>query len=190
MNLLSVLGKVGTSILADVIPGGNAILTAVNAFLPDDKQLGDKATGSDIQQAVAQLPASVQAEVLTKEFDVEIVAAQEHTKVIQALGDVDKTGQSTRPAIAMMMAKIVAFSVIVLISFLAVAMFNGDAAIVSAIGNNWVLVVAILGTPTALLRSYFGMRTKEKQQKYQAVSNTPPESGIGQIVSLFAKRGS
>lgn len=188
MNLLSILGKVGTSILADVIPGGNAILTAVNAFLPDDKKLGDAATGSDIQQAVASLPAEVQAQVLTKEFDVEITAIKEHTNVIQALGDVDKTGNSTRPAIAMMMAKIVAFAVIVLISILAVAVYNSDNETVVALGDNWPLIVAILGTPTALLRSYFGMRTKEKQQKYQAVSNTPPQSVLSGMLNLIGNR--
>ncbi|MFT5788017.1 MAG: hypothetical protein ACI8SJ_000112 [Shewanella sp.] len=188
MNLLSILGKVGTSILADVIPGGNTILTAINAFLPNDKKLSDNATGGDIQQAVAQLPPGVQAEVLTKEFDVEITAIKEHTNVIQALGDVDKSGNSTRPAIAMMMAKIVAFSVIVLISFLAVAMFNKDADTIKAIGDNWPLVIAILGTPTALLRAYFGMRTKEKQQKYHAVSNTPPESLLSGVLNLIGTR--
>ncbi|PKG57737.1 hypothetical protein [Shewanella sp. GutDb-MelDb] len=187
MNLLSILGKVGTSILADVIPGGNTILKVVNGFLPDDKQLGDKATGAEIQDSVAALPAEVQAQVLTKQFDVEITAIKEHTNVIQALGDVDKTGHSTRPAIAIMMAKIVAFSVIVLISFLAVAMYHGDAETIVAIGDNWPLVVAILGTPTALLRAYFGMRTKEKQQKYQAVSNTPPESLFSGVLSLIGK---
>ncbi len=187
MNLLSILGKVGTSILADVIPGGNTILSAVNAFLPDDKQLGDKATGAEIQDRVATLPAEVQAQVLTKEFDVEITAIEEHTKVITALGDVDKTGHSTRPAIAMMMAKIVAFSVIVLVSFLAVAMYHSDNQTIVAIGDNWPLVIAILGTPTALLRSYFGMRTKEKQQKYQAVSNVAPTSILSNVISRIGK---
>jgi len=188
MNLLSILGKVGTSILADVIPGGNTILKVVNEFLPDDSKLGDKATGTDIQDAVSSLPAEVQAQVLTKKFDVEIAAIEGHTNVVKALGDVDKTGHSTRPAIAMMMARIVAFSVVVIISFLAVAMFNKDADIITAIGDNWPLFIAILGTPTALLRSYFGMRTKEKQQKYQAVSNTAPESLFSGLINLVGKR--
>ncbi|NRB24038.1 hypothetical protein [Shewanella sp.] len=188
MNLLSILGRVGTSILADVIPGGNAILKVINEFLPDDSKLGDKATGAEIQDAVSSLPAEVQAQVLTKKFDVEITAIKEYTNVIQALGDVDKTGNSTRPAIAMMMARIVAFSVVVLISFLAVAMFNKDTEIITAIGESWPLIIAILGTPTALLRAYFGMRTKEKQQKYQAVSNAAPESIFSGLINLVGKR--
>ena len=188
MNLLSILGRVGTSILADVIPGGNAILKVVNEFLPDDSKLGDKATGAEIQSAVSSLPAEQQAQVLTKEFDVEITAIKEHTNVIKALGDVDKTGNSTRPAIAMMMARIVAFAVVVLISFLAVAMFNKDVDTIKAIGDNWPLVIAILGTPTALLRAYFGMRTREKQQKYQAVSNVAPISTFSGMLNRLGVR--
>ncbi len=187
MNLLSILGKVGGDIIKNVVPGGAAIIDVVNGFLPDDKKLGSGATGAQMQDAVSSLPAEVQAQVMTKEFDVEITAIKEHTKVITALGEVDKTGHSTRPAIAMIMARIVAFSVIVIVSFLAVAMFNGDEKTIKAIGENWPLIVAILGTPTALLRAYFGMRTKEKQQKYQALSNTPPTSAIGSIVNLFGK---
>ena len=188
MNLLSILGKVGTSILADVIPGGNAILKVINEFLPDDSKLGDKATGAEIQDAVSSLPAEVQAQVLTKKFDVEITAIKEYTNVIQALGDVDKSGHSTRPAIAMMMARIVAFSVVVIVSFLAMAIFNKDAETITAIGDCWPLLFAILATPMALLRAYFGMRTKEKQQKYQAVSNTAPESALLGLFSLIGKR--
>ncbi|MEC4724269.1 hypothetical protein HWQ46_01740 [Shewanella sp. D64] len=188
MNLLSILGKVGTSILADVIPGGNAILSAVNAFLPSDSKLSDKATGPQIQTAINGLLPEQQNQLLMKQFDVEITEIKEHTNVINALGDVDKTGHSTRPAIAMMMAQIVAFSVVVLVSFLAVAMFNDDINTIKAIGDNWPLVIAILGTPTALLRSYFGMRTKEKQQKYQAVSNTAPTTGIASLLNMWKSK--
>ncbi|AQS36627.1 hypothetical protein Sps_01461 [Shewanella psychrophila] len=187
MNLLSILGKVGASILADVIPGGNTIIKVINEFLPDDIKLGDRATGAEIQNVVSSLPAEIQVQVLAKQFDVEITEIKEYTNVVKALGDVDKTGLSTRPAIAMMMSQIVAFSVVILISFLAVAMFNKDVATITAIGDNWPLVIAILGTPTALLRAYFGMRTKEKQQKYQAVSNTPPESVFSGLLNLVGK---
>lgn len=188
MNLLKILGKVGGSILADVVPGGNTIISVVNEFLDDEDKLPEKATGADIQNAVLQLPADQQAQVLLKEFDVEIVEAQEHTKVIAALADVDKTGNSTRPAIAMMMAKIVCFSVITIIAVFATAIISDNVETIKAIGDNWPLVIAILGTPTALLRSYFGMRTKEKQQKYQAVSNAAPSSALTSIVELWKSK--
>jgi len=185
VNLLKVLGKVGGSILADIIPGGNAILNVVNEFLPDDSKLTTNATGEQIQDAVSSLPADQQAVLLSKEFDVEITEIKEHTKVIAALGDVDKTGNSTRPFIALMMAWVVAFAIVGLVIMLGIAINEKDSETVIAIGNNWPLVLALLGIPSGLLRAYFGMRTKEKQQKYQAVSNTAPSSGLASLVGLF-----
>lgn len=188
MNLLKVLGKVGGSILADIIPGGNAILSVVNGFLPDDKQLPVTATGQDIQSEVSSLPAEQQVMLLAKEFDVEITSIQEHTKVIAALGEVDKTGNSTRPFIALMMAWVVSFAIVGLIVMLGIAINENDSETVVAIGNNWPLVIALLGIPAGLLRAYFGMRTKEKQQKYQAVSNAAPSSGLASLVGLFRNK--
>lgn len=188
MNLLNILGKVGGSILADVIPGGNAILSMVNEFLPDEDKLHEKSTGTDIQGVISKLPATQQAEVLSKEYDVEITEIQEHTKVIAALGEVDKTGNSTRPFIALMMAWVVAFAIVGLIIMLGIAINGKDHETVAAIGNNWPLVLALLGIPSGLLRAYFGMRTKEKQQKYQAISNTGPKSVVTDLVNLWKSK--
>jgi hypothetical protein len=188
MNLLKILGQVGGSILADVIPGSEAILGVVNDLLSDDNKLPEKATGTEIQAAIDKLPAAQQSEVLLKQFDVEIVSMQEHTKVVAALGEVDKTGNSTRPAIALMMAQIVSFSVVVLITMLAIAIVNTDVETIKAIGDNWPLITALLAIPSALLRAYFGMRTKEKQQKYQALTNTAPTSALSSIVDLLRSK--
>jgi hypothetical protein len=188
MNLLSILSKVGGSILADVIPGGNSILKVVNGFLSDDDKLPEKSTGADIKAAISKLSPEYQAELLSKQFDVEITEIKEHTKVIAALGEVDKTGNSTRPFIALMMAWVVAFAIIGLIIMLGMAINSKDSAAVIAIGNNWPLVLALLGIPSGLLRSYFGMRTKEKQQKYHAVSNTEPKSMITDLVKMWKSK--
>ena len=185
MNLLKILGKVGGSILADVVPGGKAILKVVNDFLPDEEKLSEKSTGADIQGAISKMPANYQAEVLNKEFDVEITEIQEHTKVIAALGEVDKTGNSTRPFIALMMAWVVAFAIVGLIIMLGMAIHDDNPAAVKAIGDNWPLVLALLGIPSGLLRAYFGMRTKEKQHKYQAISNTEPKSVISDLINMW-----
>ena len=185
MNLLSILGKVGTSILADVIPGGNTILKEVNKLLSDDDKLPEKATGADIQGAISKLSPQSQAGLLNKQFDVEIVEAQEHTKVIASLGEVDKTGNSTRPFIALLMAWVVALAIVGLVGLLGVAINAKDTDTVKAIGDSWPLVAALLGIPSGLLNSYFGKRTKEKQQKYQAISNTAPSSGLSGLAGLF-----
>ena len=126
MNLLSILGKVGGTIIENVVPGGSLIVDVVNEFLPDDKKLAKSATGQQAQDAIATLPADVQAQVLAKEFDVQIEEIRAHVDVTKALGEVDKTGHSTRPAIAKGMAQIVGFTVIVMISCLAVAIWRSD----------------------------------------------------------------
>jgi DNA-binding protein len=185
MNLLSILGKVGSSILADVIPGGNTILSVVNELLSSEDKLSVNATGAAIQSAIATMPANVQADLLSKEFDVEIIAIQEHTNVIAALGEVDKTGHSTRPFIALMMAWVVSFAIVGLVVMLGMAINKKDADTVIAMGNNWPLVMALLGIPSGLLRAYFGMRTKEKQQKYHAISNTTPKSVLTDLANLW-----
>jgi hypothetical protein len=185
MNLLSILGRVGGSILADIIPGGNTILKTGNEFLSDDDKLPEKATGADIQGAISKLSPQSQTDLLNRQFDVEVVEIQEHTKVIASLGEVDKTGNSTRPFIALMMAWVVSFAIVGLIIMLGIAIKAKDSETVVAIGNNWPLVLALLGIPSGLLRAYFGMRTKEKQQKYQALTDTAPTSTLSGIVSLL-----
>lgn len=184
MKLLDVLAKVGTSILADVVPGGNAILSVVNGFLPKEKQVLAGATGNDISNIINELPNDKRSELLSKEFDVEITEIKEHTKVITALGEVDKTGNSTRPFIALMMAWVVSFAIVGLVVMLGIAIHGKDAVTVKAVGDNWPLVLALLGIPSGLLRAYFGMRTKEKQQKYQALTNTSPHSTFTELLKF------
>lgn len=187
MNLLKVLGKVGASVLADVVPGGNTILNVVNGFLDDEDKLPTNATGTDIQNAVSKLPPNTQAELMSKEFDVEIVAIKEHTNVIKALGDVDATGNSTRPFIALLMAWVVALAITGIIFMLGVAIWGKDHATIKAIGECWPLITAMLAIPSGLLNSYFGKRTKEKQQKYQALSNSTPINGFADLIKAWKK---
>ena len=188
MNILKLLGKVGGSILADVIPGGHTILNVVIEFLPEKDKLISTATGKLVQDAVSLLPADKQVALLAKEFDVEMVAIEQHTKVTQALGDVDKTGNSTRPFIARLMAWVVAFTIVVLIIMLAVAIAKSNHETLKVLNESWALVFAILATPTALLRAYFGMRTKEKQQKYEAISNVKPQSIFTDLIKTWKSK--
>lgn len=185
MNLFKILANVGGSIITDVIPGGKEIVKVINEFLPSDKKINDKATGTEIESAIASLSPEDQTTIYLKEFDVEITAIQEHTKVISALGEIDKTGSSTRPAIAMMMAHVVCFAVILLITAIFISIYSEDNDTLLAISDSWPLVLAILATPTALLRAYFGMRTKEKQQKYSAISNAQPQSSIINMIKAI-----
>ena len=188
MNIGKILAKVGGSIIKNVVPGAGIVVDAINAFLPEDKKIPANATGKQASDAINSLPSADQVTVLSKQLDVEIIDAQEYTKVITALADADKSGSSTRPAIAKMMAWIVSFSVIVFSSALAIAIFNEATETIKQLSDTWPLMLAILATPTALLRAYFGMRTKEKKARYGIGSGQAKSSGLlGDIVGLFKK---
>jgi len=188
MKIGKILAKVGGSIISNIVPGAGIVIDAINAFLPDDKKLPENATGQQAGAAINSLHPGEQAQVLSKQLDVEIVEAQEYTKVITALADADKSGSSTRPAIAKMMAWIVSFSVIVFSSALTIAIFNEATETIKQLSDAWPLMLAVLATPTALLRAYFGMRTKEKKARYD-IGNGQSKSGglLGDIVGLFKK---
>ena len=188
MNIGRILAKVGTSIISSVVPGAGIVIDAVNAFLPDEKKLPTNATGTQASDAINSLPPSAQAQVLSKQLDVEITEAQEYTKVISALADADKAGNSTRPMIAKMMAQIVSFSVIVFASALAIAIFRDASEMIKQLSDTWPLMLAILATPTALLRAYFAMRTKEKKARYNIGAGQPKSNGLlNNIIGMFGK---
>lgn len=185
MNFKEILKTVGSGLISTLVPGGSAIIEGINAFLPVDKKLPENSTGIQAQNAISNLSPEVQQQVLTKKYDVKVEEIRGFTDRFKAMAEVDKTGNTTRPAIAMMMAKIISFAVIAIISVFTVAVINNDTAMIKSIVDGWPFIVAILGTPTALIRSYFAMRTKEKQQKYEAATGT--SAPVNLLASLFKK---
>ena len=166
MKLGDILKKVGSTIIRNIIPGGGLVVDLVNGFLPKEKQLPSDATGEQVTQAVSSLPPEQQAQLLSKEIDVELAEINSWTQVQGSLAEADKLGASTRPQIALMMAHIVAFVVWGFSSMWIVAIFRDQIDMVQRLAEAWPLMLAVVGTPTALLRAYFGMRTKEKRERY------------------------
>lgn len=190
MNIGSIFKKIGGGILKNIPPLGIVadILGFVNEKLPKEKQLSETSTGAQAMAAIAKLPEDQQAEVLSKQFDVELAEISAHVDVIQALADVDKTGKSTRPAIAKMQSNLIGFGVIITLTPIGYAIATGDKDMIDAVASIWPLIAAVIGIPAGIVNSYFGKRTKEKTQKYGAVSNTPPAVGLmSQIVGKFIK---
>lgn len=164
----SILGRVGSAIVKDVVPGGGLLVDAINAFLPVDKQLPANATGAQATAAVATLPPDQQASVLSKEVDLDIAEVNAWARVQGSLADADKSGASTRPAIAKMMAWTVVYAVIAFVTAWIICIAYHQDATLKVLGDSWPLMVTVLGTPTALLRAYFAMRTREKRARYSA----------------------
>lgn len=187
MKLGDILKAAGSVAVKALVPGGGVIVDLVNGFLDDKNKLPTDATGSQIKEKIDALPPDEQRKLWEKELDVEIAEIQEWTKTMSVLAQTDQTGASTRPQIAKMMAQVVAFSVIFFSASLSISILTNNAEMVKQLDSTWVIALAILGTPTALLRAYFGMRSKEKQSKYQ-IAGAPKSSGlIENILSMFKK---
>ncbi len=178
MNIGDILKKVGTSIIRNVVPGGGMIVDLVNDLLPDDKKLDGTTTGQQAAEAIGTLPPEMQAGILAKQLDVQIEEIRGWSNVVDSLAQADATGNTTRPFIACLMAWAVFFTVCAFLVGFIWAVIVKDALILEAMSNAWGIMFAVLATPTALLRSYFGQRTSEKKARYAAATGLPIESGI------------
>ena len=164
-----------------IIPGGPLILGAVNAMLPDDKKLPDTATGGDIRNAVNQLPPDQRGSLMEKQLDVEIADINAWEGIQGSLAAADATGSSTRPYIALMMSWCVVVVIVVFITVWSISVIGEDAETLKVLSESWPILLAVIATPTALLRAYFGMRTKEKTARYSTATGQP----VGTIMNLI-----
>jgi len=189
MNLLSIVSKVGTSVLKSVIPGASAVIDVVNTFLPNDKKLDvDKVTGSDIESVIASLPADQQASILSKQFDVEIVQIQEENSTLRTMLESDAANpHSTRPLVIKIVTWTLAFITVLATFVWAYGVLVGDVAMIETIMNGWVFLGTLIAPFVTVLHAYFGVLRKENKQKIEAASGQPVGSLAG-LMSAFIKK--
>ena len=183
----NVIAPVG-SVVGDFVPYVGPAVKAINSFMPDDKKLPENASKDDIMAAVDSLPPEQKAALMEKQVELEIVKEKEWSKVVDSLARADSTGNSTRPWIAKLMASVVAFAIVIFIIMWAVAVGFNKTEMIKAVNDGWPVVVALLGTPTYLLKAYFGMRTDEKKARYAQSVGQPHVSGIAGIISGLLKK--
>jgi len=184
MNFGSILKKVGTSIIKNVIPGGEFAIDMVNKFLSEDKKLPPNATGEQVSQAIQLLPPEIQAQILSKEYDVQIAEINAWERIQGHLADADRAGSSTRPKISLMFAHVVSFVMIAFSSALVIQVYMGKAKIEEA----WPLALALIAPAVELLRYYFGKRSNEKEERYHVATGVPAKAGIMEnIVNLIRR---
>ena len=187
MKLGDILKKVGSTIIRNVVPGGSLIVDVVNGFLPKEKQLPKDATGDQIDQAVKGLTPEQQSQIYMKEIDVELAEISSWTQVQGSLAEADKAGASTRPKIALMMAYIVGFVVLTFSSMWIVAIFRDQIEMIKKLADSWPLMLTIIATPTALLRAYFGMRSKDKRERYKAAVGQAPSNFLTDVIKTIRR---
>lgn len=184
MKLLDILGKVGGAVVKTMVPGGGLIVDVVNEFLPDDKKLPADATGSDMQAAVDSLPPDQRAQLLGREFDVQI--EQHHT--LQAMLQAEQSStHTTRPRIALGAFHLVAFVSIVAISLWGYAIAAGDENMVEKVTDGWPFVAAVVGPFVTLLWAYFGVLKQEQRNRLNA-ANGSTSGTLSSIISNIIKR--
>ena len=177
-------GLMGVVATANPLVGG--ALALVNRFLPDDKKLSYSATGGEVQLAYNQMPLDLQAKV-DDLAELELSQIQASVDKLGHMVSVESKSGNTRPHIAVLMAWVVALAVVGLLFIIGVGVCNKDADTLKQVTTAWPLVLAILGTPTALLRAYFGLRTKEKKARYAAATGQPIAGMMATLAGLIRR---
>ena len=186
---ISEILKVGAMIGAPFFPALAAVLPVVNALLPDGKKLPDTATGAEINAAINGLPPEQQEMILNAEIDLEKTKVLEHTKVIDRLAAVDLVGASTRPASSMGFTYVVCYVVILVVTMWAVSIYEASASErLQSINNGWPMILALIAPLLTVIRSYFGMRTDEKNTRQHTANGlTAPMKGLAKFISAVRK---
>lgn len=189
MKLWDIVKTVGSSVVRNAVPGGGLLVDVVNEFLPDDRKLPAEATGSDIATAVDSLPAEQRAQLMAREFDVDITQIQESNATVRAMLEADtKTPHTTRPYIAKGSFHVIAFVTVVTISLWAYGVAIKDDALVTAIMDGWQFVLAVIGPLVTLLWAYFGILKQEQRNRLDAARGGSTANGISGIISNILKR--
>ena len=185
MDLWSVARAVGGGIVSSVVPGGPAIISAVNGMLPPDKSLSEDATGDDIVAAANALPPDQRAKLYELKFDVQIEQIKQSAETQRAMlaAEANST-HTTRPYIAKGSFQVVATCSLLLVSVWVIAAIKSDTKMLEVIGDNWPFVLAILTPFVSLLYAYFGILKTEQRQKLNAINNTRT-TGIGSAIGAI-----
>lgn len=188
-KLLDILKTVGAGIIREVVPGGGLLVEAVNAVLPAGKKLSAGATGPDISAAVASLPADQRANIMSKEFDVDLTWIKEGNETLRTMLKHDaENPHSTRPAIALGAFRVVAFVCVSVVSVWAIAVLTGKDEMVEAVTGGWPFVAAVIAPLVTLLWAYFGVLKQEHKNKLNAAGGASHAGGIVGILSSLINR--
>lgn len=185
MKIADIL-RLGATAGAIAFPPLAAALPLINAFLPPDKRLDGVATGNDILMAMAGLPQDKQEFILNAEIDLEKTKVIEHGKIQQALAAVDIAGKSTRPGTVVKLTNTICYVIILVVTMWAVAIFASELEMVGMITDGWPMILAIITPMLAVVRSYFGMRTDEKNtRQHMAHGHGKQLAGLAAVVGAM-----
>ena len=193
MDLLSIAKAVGTGVVSTMVPGGPAIVAAVNAFLPKESALPVTATGTDIMNVASSLPVADREKFYDMQFDVQLETIKQEGETTRTMLMTEATTpHTTRPYIAKGSFQLIAICTFVIVFGWLIAVIMKDKAMVAAITAGWPWVVGLLAPFVTLLYRYFGVLKTEQAQKLDAANNSPANglaSAVGGIIKAFKKQG-
>ncbi len=189
MKLWDVIKIAGSGIISAVVPGGGAVITAINAMLPDDAKLPENATGEQAQDAIARIPAVDRAALMDKQFDVDITQIKEAHSTVRVMLESDtKNPHTTRPYIARHSFHVVGITIIVTITLWSYGIIKADTVMVETIVNGWPFLLAAVTPLVVLLHAYFGILKTEHRQRLDAAGGTSSPTGIGALISAIVNK--
>jgi hypothetical protein len=190
MKLWDIVKTVGAGAFSTMVPGGAAILATVNSLLPEDKKLPENASGSDIQSTISTLPPEQQAQLMDKEYDVQITEIKESHSTARTMLEAEaKSTHTTRPKIALGAFYLVAIlSSLIVIAWLYAVVVVKDEKLVKAIVDGWPWVTALLLPFVGWLDRYFGILKQEQKNRLDAVSGNNKPTGIAGLISTLVKK--
>lgn len=189
-SVWDIVKKVGAGIISNVVPGGSAIVSVINGFLPDDKKLPETATGSQAMTAIASLPPEQQVIVMSKQLEVDITQIKEENSTLRAMFESDNANpQSTRPKIALRSFNLVGIVTLVIISGWLYGVLSDKKDLVISIVDGWPFVGALLAPFVTVLLRYFGSIQSEHKNKLDAANGVSNPAGIaGAVSGMFSKK--
>lgn len=181
MKLWDIVKTVGSGIISNVVPGGSALLGVVNELLPEDKKLPTDATGDQVSSAISSLPAADQAQVLMKDFDVQLEQIKQSHASLQTMLTADaQSKHTTRPKIAYGSFLVISAATLMAISAWSYAVITGDSTMLDAVEKSWMFIAALLVPFVTLLHAYFGVLTQESKNRLDSAQGhkTSPITGL------------
>jgi len=180
--------NIGATVLGTANPVVAGGIKIINTLLPEDKKLPESASNGQVLDAASSLSPDHRLALMEKELDIELAEIQSHTDNLRVLADVDKSGSSTRPYIALMMSWVIVLSVLPVSWAYAYSLIANKADLMQSISQNYMILLVLLGTPIWVVRAYFGHRTEEKKARYALSANqtvAQNQSVLGAIVGAM-----
>lgn len=187
MNVWEVAKTIGKGILGSS-PAGAAVMGVINA-VTGEETLDKDSTGEDAQKVIDALPAEQKAQVL----EAKIQAAVEHdaqwTERFKAMNTSSMAW--VRPLVVLMMAAIVAYTIVEFLSIIRTAVEGADSTdipnIIRELGAAWPAVAAILAIPSFVIRAWFAHREQAKQRAAELATGQAITPIQGLIQTLVGK---